>query len=218
MGTPSKCVSTASNRVIFSTLFGIDAWKSPYTAAHAFVRVPFMILEFFWQAPPRPPLLHFGPPQRGFTLIELVMVMILVGILAVYVAPSFMRFNAFGDAGFRDQMQSSLQMARKYAIAHRRNVRVTLSGSALSFTADLAADDAAAAGTFTALNMSAGSGQCGANQVCATGASLTVTGPAQLTFSPLGQVSGSSFQYTISDSTASYSATLTVDAQTGYVY
>ena len=162
--------------------------------------------------------LYFGPPKRGFTLIELVMVLVLVGVLAVYVAPSFTRLNMFGDAGFRDQMQSALQMGRKYAIAQRRNVRVTLSGSTLSFSADKLADDAAAAGTFAALNMGSGSSQCAANQVCASAASLTVVGPAQLTFSPLGQASGSSFQYQISDSAAGYSATLTVDAQTGYVY
>ena len=73
---------------------------------------------------PYSPALSSRLQARGFTLIELVLVIILVGIMAIYAAPKFSSLGLFGGTGFRDQAISALQMGRKYAIAQRRNVRV----------------------------------------------------------------------------------------------
>lgn len=66
-----------------------------------------------------------GVNQRGFTLIELIMVMVIVGIMAVFVAPRFFDANVFKSRGFADQVQASLRYAQKEAIAQRRYVCVT---------------------------------------------------------------------------------------------
>ena len=50
--------------------------------------------------------------QRGFTLIELIMVMVVVGILAVFVAPRFFDANVFKSRGFADQVQATLRYAQ----------------------------------------------------------------------------------------------------------
>ncbi|MDO8291693.1 MAG: type II secretion system protein [Gallionella sp.] len=60
--------------------------------------------------------------NRGFTLVELIMTMVIVGILAAVVAPRFFDTNVFQSRGFADQVQATLRYAQKVAIAQRRVV------------------------------------------------------------------------------------------------
>ena len=57
--------------------------------------------------------------MRGFTLLELVMVLLLVGVLAVFVAPRF-EVAVFNARGFADQVGAALRFAQKAAIARRQ--------------------------------------------------------------------------------------------------
>lgn len=75
-----------------------------------------------WQADRR-------PHQRGFTLIELVMVIVLLGVLAVFAAPRIFNSNDFNARGFHDETLAFLRYAQKTAIAQRRTVCVTFSGT-----------------------------------------------------------------------------------------
>jgi len=75
-----------------------------------------------------------GRPQRGFTLIELVMVLVLLGILAVYAVPRMINTGDFYARGFHDQSLAYLRYAQKTAIAQRRTVCVTLSSSGISLS------------------------------------------------------------------------------------
>lgn len=72
------------------------------------------------------------PCAGGFTLIELVVVLILVGVLAMAVAPRFAQLDGFDASGFSDQLRSVFRYAQKAAVAQRRNVAVTYSASAAS--------------------------------------------------------------------------------------
>lgn len=60
--------------------------------------------------------------QSGFTLIELVTVMVLIGILSVFVAPRMFDMAAFNARGLQDETLSFLRYAQKTAIAQRRVV------------------------------------------------------------------------------------------------
>lgn len=80
-----------------------------------------------------------GPRQKGFTLIELVMVMVMLGVLAVFAAPRVFNRNDFEARGFHDQVLSTLRFAQKTAIAQRRTVCVAFTSTTVSLTRAAAA-------------------------------------------------------------------------------
>lgn len=63
--------------------------------------------------------------ERGFTLIELVMVIVMLGVLAVFAAPRLFNSSDFYARGFHDEAISLLRYGQKAAIAQRRTVCVT---------------------------------------------------------------------------------------------
>lgn len=70
--------------------------------------------------------------QRGFTLTELITVIVIVGIVSVTALPRFFMVSDFEDRGSADQVKSMLRFAQKTAIAQHRNVSVAISGGAAS--------------------------------------------------------------------------------------
>lgn len=141
--------------------------------------------------------------NHGFTLIELIMVMVITGILAVFVAPRFFDANIFKSRGFADQVEATLRYAQKEAIAQHRVVCATYTPSparlALTITITTPCD--------TALNLPAGS----ANYVEApSGITFSMT-PANVNFDALGRPNAG-VAATV-DTT-----TITVETETGYVH
>ena len=78
--------------------------------------------------------------MAGFTLVELVMTMVIIGILAAVVAPRFFANNIFQSRGFADQVQASLRYAQKVAVAQRRVVCVAFDTAAVPNTLALTID------------------------------------------------------------------------------
>lgn len=163
------------------------------------------------------PLRHPLATRRGttgFTLIELVMVLVLLGILAVFVLPRVDLTQGFDEVGYRDAVRSTLEYARKSAVAQRRNVRVVLAGNNLTLTIDNVTPDTVGAGTFPRnLALPAADRRCGGavNQLCAP-ANIALAGPATLTFTPLGQPNAAAV-YTVTGQPA-----INVAPETGHVF
>lgn len=69
---------------------------------------------------------------RGFTMVELIMVMVLVGVLAAIGVPKLMGDNSFAAATFGDDVASALRSAQKTAVARRRLVCASVGGNAVT--------------------------------------------------------------------------------------
>lgn len=82
------------------------------------------------------PWLQGRSVARGFTLIELIMVLVILGVLAVYAAPRMFNVGDFNARGFHDETLSLLRFAQKTAIAQRRTVCVALNAGGVTLTMD----------------------------------------------------------------------------------
>jgi MSHA pilin protein MshC len=82
----------------------------------------------------RAPVSH---PPAGFTLIELIVVMVLIGVLSAIGASRFFDRGAYDAAAYGEQLRAMLRYAQKLAIAQNRNVFVhgSVDGIALCFEA-----------------------------------------------------------------------------------
>jgi MSHA pilin protein MshC len=70
--------------------------------------------------------------QFGFTLVELIMVIVIVGIIGAVVAPRFFSRVTFDASGFNNQLIALLRHGQKLAIAQNRNVFVRVDGSSVA--------------------------------------------------------------------------------------
>ena len=72
--------------------------------------------------------------QRGFTLVELILVMIVIGILAAVAGPRFFSRNVFDERVYFEDVLATVRYAQKVAVASGCRVRVSrdsLSGKLL---------------------------------------------------------------------------------------
>ena len=74
---------------------------------------------------------------RGFTLLELIVVMVLLGVLSVFVLPA-LQTDDFAARGFRDETTALLRYAQKTAVAQRRMVCVSVQSTGLRLQMDAA--------------------------------------------------------------------------------
>lgn len=62
--------------------------------------------------------------HKGFTLIELVMVLVLIGILAVFAAPRLGDISTIKADAFVDKLRSEIRYAQNLAMSQNRRYRV----------------------------------------------------------------------------------------------
>lgn len=147
--------------------------------------------------------------MTGFTLIELIMTMVIVGILAIVVAPRFFDNNVFQSRGFADQIQATLRYAQKVAIAQRTTVCVVDTATEIGLYA---------ADCSTPLNLLAAQ-RCATDDLdyqhkrCAPAGVSITSALGNLSFTALGSTPAQRI-YTVSG----YATPITVEAETGYVH
>jgi MSHA pilin protein MshC len=150
----------------------------------------------------------------GFTLVELITVMILIGILAVVALPNLNVAQDFGATSFRDRVAASLRYAQKSAVAKRRMVCATVAADGLSLGLGVAASFGAGACA------AAMSGPDGATPAATSpAANVTLTPVVTMYFQPSGNVTSDAAGANTADFalTVSGQPVITVIGATGHV-
>jgi MSHA pilin protein MshC len=156
---------------------------------------------------------------RGFTLVELIMVLVLTGVLAVFAAPRIFNSTDFYARGFHDETMAMLRYAQKTAIAQRRTVCVTFAVAGVS-TATLRIASAAAVSTCDT-NLVGPRGDTPGKITSKTGVNYSASPPSAVSFDGLGQPLSSAGAVLTSPSTitvAGSGKTITIEPATGYVH
>lgn len=167
----------------------------------------------------------------GFTLIELIVLLILVGIMAFVAAPRFSGLTAFSARGHADQVEAYLRYAQKTAIASRRTTRLELANcttaDGLCNTAPrlcIAQAYAAASTCATACPASVGTCTSGWCAIALPGkfrspeSRVALSGAGNVCFDTLGGPVGGGRILTFNDDTGALARQVTVESTTGYVH
>ena len=149
----------------------------------------------------------FPRASHGFTIVELIMVMIITGVMAAVVAPRLMDNSDFKARGFADQVQASLRYAQKTAIAQRRFVCAAFTSGSITLTINTTATCPGGALASPDGNPT--------YVVTASSGTTFSTVPTDFSFDALGRP-GPNAQQIISVTGAA--STITVEAETGYVH
>ncbi len=169
---------------------------------------------------------------RGFTLVELIAVIVVVGILGAIGGARFLGRSAFDSVAYADQTAAMLRYGQKVAVAQNRNVHVRLNASGIA----LCYDAACTAGNRVQAPGGANSGSSATKSACADASwaceappeQVRVTPAASFYFDALGKPFASTDLAPTPVSTfatlalvvrASESVrTITVETETGYVH
>lgn len=150
---------------------------------------------------------RFRTRATGFTVVELVVTLVIVGILAAIALPRFQDNTAFTQRGFYDEVKAALRYAQKLAIAKRREVCVDFPPGQVVLTFN--PTTVAGAACTSAVNLPGQS----APYIVAVPAGVALVPSANFRFNGLGQPTPAP----VTLSLTGRALPITVAAETGYV-
>jgi MSHA pilin protein MshC len=155
--------------------------------------------------------------ESGFTIVELVAVMVITGIIAAIAAPRFIGVDAFDARGSFGTLSSALRYAQKTAIAQRTTVCVNVNAATrvvqLTYRGTANCSTASSGSVIDPATQAAYSKTLSNN--------VTITAPvSSVGFDGLGRpVPNATATFTIQNAVVPTESTriITVEADTGYV-
>ena len=148
----------------------------------------------------------------GFTQVELIGVIALIGIVAAVAIPRFADRVGFDSRGFSDQLVNSLQYARQQAVAQRRQMCVAVAAGGYAITRAPAPGGACDGTPLLAPDTGAAYAANVPNGVGVQGEGTTAL-PASINFDPLGRPNAAAALRVTGD----IPRCLRVEGETGYV-
>lgn len=151
--------------------------------------------------------------QAGFTLIELVAVILILGILAVLALPK-LNTSEYRAFAFREQVQSALRHAQKSAVSHRRMVCAIFTSNSAGSSVRLM------------IAQASGAPNCAYDFLLATGGTAEISAtasfaplPAKLYFQPDGRITSDGSGSTVVTTTVTVAGanSISLVGATGYV-
>lgn len=152
--------------------------------------------------------------MAGFTLVELIMVMVLLGLLSIVVLPRLSGSSEFKSVGFHGEVVAALRYAQKSAVSHRRLVCADIAASSVTLTV-AAANPASACGTST---LKAPNGD---SAYASSSSAFIESGVGRIYFQPSGSVTSDGAGTAILGKygiTVKGMLPITVEGATGYVH
>jgi MSHA pilin protein MshC len=153
--------------------------------------------------------------QRGFTMVEMILVVTLVGVVGVFVVPKLQSALGMRDGAWHDEVLSTMRYAQKSSVAHRRLVCASVSATSITLTiATVNPASACGATSLTGMNGSA------VFASSSNSSAATAVSPAGVIyFQPDGRVTTDGAGLNSATRTISMSGadSVTVNGETGHV-
>ncbi len=158
---------------------------------------------------PRHRILRAGA-SRGYTLVELVTVIVILGILAAFAVPRFADHQVFEERGFYEEVVAALRYGQKIAVGSGCPVQISIDASGYALTQQTVLANRCDPGDVSyAVPVLLPDGQAAAGS---TPAGITLGPVVTYQLDGLGQTDlGGNLNVTVG------ALTMTVQAQSGYV-
>lgn len=143
--------------------------------------------------------------SHGFTMIELVIVLTIIGILMVVATPKFFKTSDYTSRGFYEELMGAARYAQKFAVASGCQVRLNITANSYSLMQRTACD------TSSSFDLDVPHPSKAGNFVPDSPSPVTISpAPTSIVFDALGRASAT---VTISVGARSF----TIHDQTGFV-
>ncbi len=155
----------------------------------------------------------FRQKPTGFTLIELVVVLLLIGVLMAVGMPRFFNQLTFLEWGFSDEVAEALRFSQKMAVATGCDTQMAITANSYQMNQRVNCNS----GTFTQSVQVPGGGTTGYAGTAPNGVTLTAI---NIYFDSLGRPRNSATNALLTASTAITigSRSVTIEPETGYVH